>query len=112
MLAVLTCGTTGVQGAAVESPLLNVKLLPLSLAVEAAETAISACAKQGFKVSANVVDRDGAVKVVLVGDGAKRFTVDFSRRKAYTASIISGQFGRLCEASSSDAGRRDRYARG
>jgi len=72
-----------------ETALISVKTLPLSLAVEAAQAALLGCAAQGFKVSVSVVDRNGLVKVLLVGDGARQFTVDFSRRKAYTASIMS-----------------------
>jgi uncharacterized protein GlcG (DUF336 family) len=53
------------------------------------------CTKQGFQVSVNVVDRAGAVKVMLRGDGANPHTVENSQRKAYTARtfrISSGEF--------------------
>jgi uncharacterized protein GlcG (DUF336 family) len=87
VISFMAYGLTTAQVCA-DGGLLTVKLLPLSLAVEAAQAALSTCAGQGFKVSVNVVDRTGTVKVLLVGDGARQFTADFSRRKAYTASIV------------------------
>jgi uncharacterized protein GlcG (DUF336 family) len=59
--------------------------LPLSLALEAAQAAVEACAKQGYGVSAVVIDRDGARQVVLRGDDAEIGTLDGSYYKAFTA---------------------------
>jgi uncharacterized protein GlcG (DUF336 family) len=86
VIGLMVYGLTAGQVCA-EGGLLSVKMLPLSLAVEAAQAALSTCAGQGSKVSVSVVDRNGTVKVLLVGDGTRQFTADFSRRKAYTASI-------------------------
>jgi len=64
------------------------KVLPLSLATEAAEAALSACEKQGYRVSVAVVDRAGLVRILMRGDGTGPHTLDSSSRKAYTAASL------------------------
>jgi uncharacterized protein GlcG (DUF336 family) len=85
-VTMVLCGA-GASEATDEAGLLTVKALSLTLSLEAAQAALSSCTAQGFKVSVNIVDRNGTVKVLLVGDGARPFTADFARRKAYTASM-------------------------
>ena len=63
------------------------KLLPASLAIEAAQAAIASCKAQGYNVSVTIVDRTGNIKLLLVGDGAGGVGRDLSRRKAYTAAL-------------------------
>ena len=63
------------------------KILPLTLAVEAAEAAISSCKAQGYSTTVAIVDRAGILKVLLAGDGASVLGRDLGRRKAYTAAI-------------------------
>jgi uncharacterized protein GlcG (DUF336 family) len=66
------------------------RTLPLSLALEAAQTALAACAARGMHVTAVVVDPYGADKVVLRDDRARGvYEVEIARRKAYTA--LNGQ---------------------
>jgi len=69
------------QGAA----LLTQKVLPSAAANQAALAAITECKKNGYKVSAAVVDKDGVIQSQVRGDGAGVHTIDSSRRKAYTA---------------------------
>jgi len=64
------------------------KALPLSLSTEAAEAALAACEKQGYRVSVAVVDRDGLVRTLIRADGAGPHTLDSSSRKAYTAASL------------------------
>ena len=59
--------------------------IPVALAMEAASETVSACAKQGYRETALVVDADGATIVALRGDGAGVHTLDSARDKAYTA---------------------------
>ena len=90
-LAVVTCLgalAAGPAFAADSLPTETHKVLPMRLAVEAAEAAIAACEAQGYKMTATVVDRNGALKVVLVGDGAGRLGAEITRRKAYTAATL------------------------
>lgn len=63
-------------------------VLPLALAMKAASAAVEKCAKDGYKVTAAVVDKAGVLRAQLRGDGAGPHTVDSSRKKAYTAASL------------------------
>lgn len=63
-------------------------VLPLSLAQRAAQVAIDACKKDGYRVSASVVDRAGLLRAMGRADGAGPHTIDSSRKKAYTAASL------------------------
>jgi uncharacterized protein GlcG (DUF336 family) len=63
------------------------KVLTAALALEAAQAAVAACKAQGYNVTVTIVDRTGATKVVLVGDGARPLTLEVTRRKAYTSAM-------------------------
>ena len=63
------------------------KILPLALAVEAAEAAVATCKGQGYKIAAWIVDRNGAPSVLLAAEGTSTLARDLGRRKAYTAAI-------------------------
>jgi len=60
----------------------------LSLAQRAAQAAIDACKKDGYRVSASVVDRAGLLRAMGRADGAGPHTIDSSRKKAYTAASL------------------------
>ena len=67
-----------------------------ALALEAAQTAIEACAANGYKVTAVVVNSSGSPRVMLAADGAPEMTAQIGLRKAYTALTFkkpSGQVG-------------------
>ena len=49
---------------------LTIHRLPAPLAPEAAAAAVTSCAKQGYKVTASIIDTDGVVQAMLRGDGA------------------------------------------
>jgi len=49
---------------------------------------LEACKKDGYRVSASVVDRAGVLRAMERADGAGPHTVDSSRKKAYTAASI------------------------
>lgn len=63
-------------------------VLPLESAHKAVRAAVNQCQKDGYQVSAAIVDRSGVVKALLRADGAGAHTVDSSRRKAYTAASL------------------------
>src|SRR6478672_1456220 len=63
------------------------KVLPLTLAVEAAQAAMAACKAEGFATTAAVVDRAGNLQALLAGDGVSVLSRDLARRKAYTAAV-------------------------
>ena len=79
---------SSIVGAASDSLMTEtIKVLPLTLAEEAAQAAIASCKAQGYNVSVAVVDRAGNIKVLLAGDGTNVLARDLSRRKAYTAAL-------------------------
>jgi uncharacterized protein GlcG (DUF336 family) len=63
------------------------KVLSAALALEAAQAAVAACKSQGYNVTVTIVDRVGAIKLILVGDGARPLTLEVTRRKAYTSAM-------------------------
>ncbi len=71
-----------------EAALPREAILPLVLALEAAQAALEQCRAGGYLVSVAVVDRGGVLRVLLRDDGAGVHTVDSSRRKAYTATSL------------------------
>lgn len=62
--------------------------LPLEMALEAAQTALSACAADGYNVSVAVVGRDGETKVHLKADNAGPHTVSSAQGKAFTSASM------------------------
>jgi uncharacterized protein GlcG (DUF336 family) len=85
--------STGVSAA--ELP--HETVLPLSLATKAASAAVAQCTKDGYRVSAAVVDRAGVVRALLREDGAGPHTVDSSRKKAYTSASLKRPTAELGE---------------
>jgi uncharacterized protein GlcG (DUF336 family) len=98
-LIVLAMGLTIglVQAVAAAGELPREAVLPLSLATKAASTAIEKCTKDGYKVSAAVVDRAGVLRVLMRADGAGSHTPDSSRKKAYTAASLGRTTSELGE---------------
>jgi uncharacterized protein GlcG (DUF336 family) len=63
--------------------------LSSTLAHEAVGEAVAACAKNGYSVTAIVVDLDGVRQAVLRGNGAAVHTLDSAYAKAYTAASLA-----------------------
>jgi uncharacterized protein GlcG (DUF336 family) len=59
--------------------------VPAPLAAEAVTEAVAACAKDGYRETAVLVDADGARQAELRGDGAGIHTLDSANDKAYTS---------------------------
>jgi len=78
----LVAGSVQAQGLPVE------KVLPLSLATEAAQAALAACEQEGYHVSVAVTDRSGLVRILIRGNRAGPHTLDSSSRKAYTSASL------------------------
>ncbi len=62
--------------------------LPLTMAVEAANAALAACAADGHSVSVAIVARDGATKVHLKADNSGPHTVRSAQGKAFTSASM------------------------
>ena len=72
-------------------------VLPAALAGKAVQAALDHCKKDGYRVSASVVDRAGVLRALLRADGAGPHTVDSSRKKAYTAASLRRATSDLAE---------------
>jgi len=71
------------------------KNIGMDLARDIANEAVLACRKDGYNVSAVVVDRHGLIRAALRDDLAARFTVEIAERKANMTVMAwtdSGQF--------------------
>ena len=85
MFAILLAATAA--GASLASAdTLQTHRIPAALAVEAATEAVAACAKQGYRETAIVVDADGITIAAVRGDGAGSHTLDSAHDKAYTSA--------------------------
>ena len=60
---------------------LSTHRIPAALAVEAVSETVAACARQGYRETAVVLDADGAVIAALRGDGAGIHTHDSAHDK-------------------------------
>ncbi|AUI60172.1 heme-binding protein [Amycolatopsis sp. BJA-103] len=60
-------------------------VLGVDAATRAAQAALDAAEKEGQRVTVAVLDRSGAVRVLLKGDGAGPQTEESAKRKAFTA---------------------------
>ena len=74
---------------------LTQKSIGLEAANDIAKMSIDACRKNGFNVSAVVVDRYGNVRSVMRDDLAAKYTIEIAQRKAnmvVMSGIASGAF--------------------
>jgi uncharacterized protein GlcG (DUF336 family) len=74
----------------------------MTLALEAAETAISTCATNGYKVAASIVDSAGVLKVLVAADGATKGAVESSTKKAVTANTMKTATSEIQEKMKTD----------
>lgn len=65
---------------------------PIATASALANAAVKACLRQGYYVSAAVVDANGQLKAFARGDGSTPHTQDSSFRKAYTVATLGPVF--------------------
>ncbi len=98
VMGVLTlAGTLGLANLSAADELPREAVLPLSLATKAAAAAVEKCTKDGYSVTAAVVDRAGVLKALMRADGAGSHTADSSRKKAYTAASLGRTTSELGE---------------
>jgi len=65
--------------------LVTQKALSLDGAQTIAQGVVEKCRADGYRVSVTVIDGSGTLKAFVRDDGAAPHTIDFSRRKAFTA---------------------------
>lgn len=96
-LAIGALGLIGLAAATLPSPApaqvnRGAAPLPLTLAIEAAQEAIAACAAQGWPVTVSVVDVNGVQRLLLRADHATIHTDVTAFRKAYTVATLGPIF--------------------
>ncbi|HEY9200373.1 MAG TPA: heme-binding protein [Gammaproteobacteria bacterium] len=88
------------SGASHAADVVSDKSIGMELARDLASATIEACRKDGYHVSAVVVDRHGLVRAALRDDLASRFTLEIAERKANMTVMAwsdSGQFKKARE---------------
>jgi uncharacterized protein GlcG (DUF336 family) len=96
MFLLLVCFTQPILAADIVSD----KSIGMELARDIASETVLACRKDGYHVSAVVVDRYGLVRASLRDDLASRFTLEIAERKANMTVMAwtnSGQFKKARE---------------
>lgn len=92
-LAILGCSLPGFA-----ADVISDKNIGMDLARDIANETVLACRKQGYHVTAVVVDRYGLLRAALRDDLAARFTLEIAERKA-NMTVMSwtdtGQFKKL-----------------
>ncbi len=84
ILASIAMAAFGAASAHAQAPLTE-KNVSMKMAHMIIDGAMEDCAKTGYKVSVVIVDNAGIVRASLRGDGTSPHTMEFARRKAYTA---------------------------
>jgi uncharacterized protein GlcG (DUF336 family) len=79
---------TGLAAPGQAQGVLTTHRLPAALAAAAVTEAVAACTKQGYHVTATIIDPDGAIQAMLRGDGAGIVAVKSSYDKAYTVIML------------------------
>ncbi|MGA7387733.1 MAG: heme-binding protein [Pseudolabrys sp.] len=75
-------------GPALADNVLTTHRLSAGLAAEAVAEAVAVCAKQGYKVTAAIVDTDGVVQALLRGDDASMVAFATASDKAFTVLML------------------------
>jgi uncharacterized protein GlcG (DUF336 family) len=82
----------------------QMSFLPLRLAEKAATVALADCMRQGFPVTATVVNADGITIVVLRNDGANGASTDASKGKAVASAGFRSPSDALGARAATDPG--------
>jgi uncharacterized protein GlcG (DUF336 family) len=94
-LLTLTLLATSLPALAAQPDILPVKQIGLELARDIAMASVEACRKDGYNVSAVVIDRAGNLQVAMRDSLAARHTLEIAERKAGMAVMSvsnSGEF--------------------
>lgn len=93
LTAALLAATIFAFNTATAADAYSIKNIGLDLATDLAAEAVKQCRKQGYQVSAVVVDRNGIVRVAMRDDLAPRFTLQISEDKANLAVMAGTSSG-------------------
>ncbi len=84
VLASISIACLGVASAHAQAALVE-KNVSMKMAQMIIDGVLEDCTKTGYKVSVVIVDNAGIVRASLRGDGTSPHTMEFARKKAYTA---------------------------
>jgi len=84
VVAAAALAVAAIASANAQAPLTE-KNVSMKMALAIIEGTLEQCAKDGYKVSIVIVDNAGLVRASLRGDGTNPHTMEFARKKAYTA---------------------------
>jgi len=84
LVAAAALALASIAPAGAQAPL-NEKNVSMKMALMIIDGTLEQCAKDGYKVSVVIVDNAGLVRASLRGDGTNPHTMEFARKKAYTA---------------------------
>ena len=76
--------------------------LEMALALEAAQAALAACAANGVKEAASIVDSAGGLRMLLTADGTPQEDVEISLKKAATAVALKEVTSEVADKMESD----------
>lgn len=97
MLPLLVATLLAPAAAFAQTSLPTAPYLPLDLAVKAAQAALASCAEGGNNVSVAIVDRAGALKVLLKADNSGPHTGSSATGKAFTSAALGRDSAGLAE---------------
>lgn len=97
-LLMLSLIAVALPSLAAQPDMLPVKQIGMELARDIASHAIEACRKQGYNVSAVVLDRAGNVQAALRDTLATRHTLEIAERKAGMAVMSGSDSGEFRDA--------------
>ena len=98
LLLKLTLLAVSLPAYAAQPDMLPVKQISLELARDIAMDSVEACRKQGYNVSAVVLDRAGNMQVALRDTLATRHTLEIAERKAGMAVLSGSDSGEFRDA--------------
>jgi uncharacterized protein GlcG (DUF336 family) len=84
LLAISGAGPSHAQGQAPQAPQAQ-KNVSMRMAQAIIDGVLEQCTKDGYRVTVVIVDSAGQLHSALRGDGTAPHTMEFARRKAYTA---------------------------
>jgi uncharacterized protein GlcG (DUF336 family) len=84
LLAGIALTAFGLSAAQAQAPLTE-KNVSMKMSQMIIDGTIENCTKSGYKVTVVIVDNAGIVRASLRGDGTNPHTMEFARKKAYTA---------------------------
>jgi uncharacterized protein GlcG (DUF336 family) len=84
VVAAAALAVASIAATSAQAPLAE-KNVSMKMALAIIDATIEQCTKDGYKVSVVIVDNAGLVRASLRGDGTNPHTMEFARKKAYTA---------------------------